>query len=482
MACLSPEEHVDVFIIGSELVDGVTLYTITISVGAYNWSVKQRYNSFLELHEKLVNNHGVARDLLPPKKLLGNKDPAFIEKRRANLQLYLQTIMNFMHHALPRELAEFLDFHYYELTYLLQTLAMKYFMEGDQLLMTRQPVTFTPLELHAISYRLKNPLPTNVASQQNSDFSHVVDFASQVKKLIIEGSEQTFRASNIIQNSLEYTLNAFKSAEMIIIKKGNVKKIGHLGGLRKSLENLYVHESGMTQMADMILCDAVHKETLEGNEMQVWPKLKNIDVSGNQITKIDISISLSSNIQTLNISRNKLSFLENLTYLPHLVSLDLSNNQFTTLEGLHTKLGNVVDLDLSQNDISSLQGLSKLYSLSSLKIATNNICKISEISHIASLPCLETLNLTGNPVTTVVDYRTKVLELFGRRASEVCLDVERPTQRELDTVAVLQAIRASREGRLPTLSISGTFPSTTALTFMPGPDKATDAKETSDCS
>ncbi|CAL4065700.1 unnamed protein product, partial [Meganyctiphanes norvegica] len=472
------------------------LWIIVATIGSYlaEPQIKTKHNDLAELVQLSAEQSAGHDCLVARARELASMPPMFIQCTTfvsiSKILVYIQTIMNFMHHALPRELAEFLDFHHYELTFLLQTLAMKYFMEGDELLMTGKPVTFSPLELHAMSYRMKNPLPTNVASQQESDFSHVVDFASQVKKLVIEGSDQPFRESNVIQNNLDFTLNAFKSAEIIVIKNGNVKKIGHLGGLRKSLEELYVHESGMTQMADMILCDAVHKETLEGNEMQVWPKLKNINVSGNQITKIDISISLSPNIQTLNLSRNNLSVLENLIHLPHLVSLDLSNNQFTTLEDMHTKLGNVVHLDLSQNDISSLQGLSKLYSLSSLKIATNNICKISEVSHIASLPCLETLNLTGNPVTTVVDYRTKVLELFGRRASEVCLDNERPTQRELDTVAVLQAIRASREGCLPTLSISSPLPqlsstllqsTTTSITFI-RPDKATVAKENSNCS
>lgn len=90
MASLSPDHHVEAAIETTEQSDGVTLYVITISVGTVKWTVKQRYNAFAELHDKLVSNHGLARDLLPPKKIIGNKDPAFIEKRRIDLQLYLQ--------------------------------------------------------------------------------------------------------------------------------------------------------------------------------------------------------------------------------------------------------------------------------------------------------------------------------------------------------------------------------------------------------
>lgn len=49
------------------------------------------------------------------------------------------------------------------------------------------------LQLHAISCHLKSPLPTNVASEQETDFSHVVDFASQVCHLVVEGSNNCYR-------------------------------------------------------------------------------------------------------------------------------------------------------------------------------------------------------------------------------------------------------------------------------------------------
>lgn len=90
MASLGPDQHVEATIESTEQSEGITLYVISISVGTVKWTVKKRYNAFAELHDKLVSNHGLARDLLPPKKIIGNKDPAFIEKRRIDLQLYLQ--------------------------------------------------------------------------------------------------------------------------------------------------------------------------------------------------------------------------------------------------------------------------------------------------------------------------------------------------------------------------------------------------------
>lgn len=53
-----------------------------------------------------------------------------------------------------------------------------------------------------------------------------------------------------------------------------------------------------------------------------------------------------------------------------------------------------------------------------------NVCvcvclQLEEIRNIGSLPCLEKLNLSSNPMCIIPDYRTKVLAQFGDRAAEV---------------------------------------------------------------
>lgn len=45
--------------------------------------------------------------------------------------------------------------------------------------------------------------------------------------------------------------------------------------------------------------------------------------------------------------------------------------------------------------------------------------QLEEIRSIGSLPCLEKLNLSSNPMCIIPDYRTKVLTQFGDRAAEV---------------------------------------------------------------
>lgn len=63
-----------------------------------------------------------------------------------------------MHRALPRELAEFLDFHIYELTHLLQSMARHFFHEADKLLADGEPVILTPLQVRFCVKKNRNVL------------------------------------------------------------------------------------------------------------------------------------------------------------------------------------------------------------------------------------------------------------------------------------------------------------------------------------
>jgi len=52
-------------------------------------------------------------------------------------------------------------------------------------------------------------------------------------------------------------------------------------------------------------------------------------------------------------------------------------------------------------------------------LLTMSSFQVLEVQHVSSLPCLESLDLSNNPITIVLDYRTKIFELFKDRAKEV---------------------------------------------------------------
>ncbi|KAJ1521684.1 hypothetical protein ONE63_003327 [Megalurothrips usitatus] len=423
------------------------VYHITVEVGLVSWRVTHRYKDFADLHEKLVADHGVTKDLLPPKKVLGNRDPVFVEKRRSALEVYLESVLTFLRQTMPRELAMFLDFHKYDVLFILQELAVTFFVGGDDYLRTSRDYDFTPLQLHAISERLKQPCPPPEMVDQKFDFSHVLDFCSQLKSLTILGASKPFCNSNIVFNKLYFELSSFKAVDTLFINALPVANIYSVGPLRDNLVSLTAHHCHLERISHMLLCDDVHKDPASACEPQIWKSLTCVNLSNNEISEIDSSVRLMPRVEQLFLNNNRLHSLDNLTLLPHLAQLHLSANCFSSLENLHCKIGNVVQLELSENHIKTLEGFSKLYSLETLNLASNEILDLGEVKHISNLPCLENLVLTGNPVAIVVDYRVKVLEQFGNRAPAICLDNEISSQKELDTVAVLQALRKAKEGK-----------------------------------
>ncbi|KAJ8950350.1 hypothetical protein NQ314_007885 [Rhamnusium bicolor] len=80
----------------TEEIANVTFYKIQVFVGEFNWTVNHRYSEFYQLHNQLVVDHGVSKDILPSKKVIRNKHLMFIENRRKGLEEYLQKILIFL--------------------------------------------------------------------------------------------------------------------------------------------------------------------------------------------------------------------------------------------------------------------------------------------------------------------------------------------------------------------------------------------------
>ncbi|XP_063244444.1 nischarin isoform X2 [Bacillus rossius redtenbacheri] len=305
--------------------------------------------------------------------------------------------------------------------------------------------------LHAISERLKQPCPPLEILDKRMDFSHVMDFCSHLTSVTISGSSASVGTSNIVPNKLPFELSVFRAIERLTFINVSLASVYSVGSTRDSVKCLAVHASGLKSIASVLLCDVIHKDVLYSGERHAWKKVSEADFSNNELEQIDEAVKLMPNMERLVLNNNRISTVDNLTLLPRLVHLGLSANSFSAVEELHTRLGHVVMLDLSQNSISSLRGFSKLYSLESLDVGCNRLDEVAEVRHLGGLPCLESLVLLGNPLAIVVDYRVRVLEYFGSRAAEICLDNDKPTQKELDTVAVLQALRIVKEGRTPML-------------------------------
>jgi len=455
--------------------ESVTFYVIIVEIGEVKWDVKRRYNEFLSLHEKLVDV-GVDKDGLPPKKIIGNKDPAFLMKRRTELENYLQSTFHFLEKNLPPVLAEFLHFDKYESHFILRNLANDFYareLELSNLVISGDTVDsvpekeeeipkWTPLEMNSISQRLQHSCPPMDTESKQYDFTNIVDACCHMKELELTGCTDPLGTSNIVFNQLKYDFLAFKSLSRLTVNdvQFNDEHITSLGLLRSTLCELIVHNCGIISVANILLCDNPHY-TLDTQIISLpnmkWEKLVYLDISKNSLESLDSSIRLAPALETLFLNNNNIHSLEHLTGLPRLRTLNLSHNRIDINKELHTLLGQITHINLSHNIIKSLVNFKKLYSLQDLNVSDNQISKLDDVFHVCSLPCLETLDLRNNKVTKVVDYRLKLLEKFGQRSREICLDSETATQQELDKVSVLMALRVTREKKSPT-SLFGNLP------------------------
>ncbi|XP_076261026.1 nischarin-like [Rhynchophorus ferrugineus] len=450
----SNANDVSIEISTTEEIVGVTFYIIVVKISDFKWKVKHRYSEFYTLHNQLVTEHGVSKDILPSKKVIGTKNEHFIENRRKALEEYLQRIFTFLRRTMPKEFVEFLDFHIYDIYFLLKDLSLKCFAESDFVLSSTRVYTLKTLELHAINEVLKSPIPDFSNLNTHLDLGPILDLCSQLDNLIIVGSNNEYLQSNIIINKLPFDLCPFKIHKSLYLKNVLLNSIVSLGTVRDTLTTLKVSYCNAKHIADILQCDVLHKTTLEGS--QRWTILETLDLSNNNLTEIDHTINLARSLKNLILDHNKISTISDLTQLTNLTSLSIEYNLITVCNDLHTRLGNVKSLNMAQNNVVTTKGFYKLYSLENLNLNCNKISDISELQYLGNLPCLENLILSGNNVAATVDYRVKLFEYFGDRASDICLDNEKPSEAELDKVSVLRALRIVKEGRTPNLSIDKT--------------------------
>uniref|UniRef100_A0A8C8RKB0 Nischarin n=1 Tax=Pelusios castaneus TaxID=367368 RepID=A0A8C8RKB0_9SAUR len=320
--------------------------------------------------------------------------------------------------------------------------------------MAGEVFSIRPLQLYAITQQLRQGKPTCANGDAKTDLGHILDFTCRLRYLKVTGTEGPYGTSNIQEHLLPFDLSIFKSLHQIEINHCGANLIKGLTSSKHTLATLSVRFSA-TSMKEILVPEASEFDQWEPEGalsscpvtavIPTWRTLTTLDMSHNSISQIDDSVKLIPKIEFLELSHNNVSLVENLQHLYNLIHLDLSYNKIALLEGVHAKLGNIKTLNLAGNLLQRLCGLNKLYSLVNLDLSSNKIDQIEEIRNIGSLPCLEKVVLSNNPLSIIPDYRTKVLAQFGDRASEVCLDNINTTEKELDTVEVLKAIQKAKE-------------------------------------
>jgi nischarin len=313
--------------------------------------------------------------------------------------------------------------------------------------------------MHAISERLRLPCPTYQLQDSTYDFSHVLDFCSQVEHLKVLPMAGDFTTkeefllnlitpmgtSNILPSTLNYELTPFTSVKCMTLLGIVPQNITKCDPVRAQVENLEVRFTRAQNIQQILCPEMIHDATIAAESMNtyVWNNVKTANFGSNDIWTVDGAIKLIPNVQELNLSENRLS-MANLSSLHNLRILNISRNLVETLKDWHTLLGNVEVINLSSNKIKSLEGLNRLISLRRLDLSFNEIADINQSEFIANLPVLENISLIGNPLILEVDYRAKVLARFGERCAEIVLDNEKCTTNEIDKAMIFAALRKTK--------------------------------------
>ncbi|XP_061458314.1 leucine-rich repeat and coiled-coil domain-containing protein 1 isoform X2 [Rhineura floridana] len=152
-------------------------------------------------------------------------------------------------------------------------------------------------------------------------------------------------------------------------------------------------------------------------EIPLSSELHTLNLHCNQISRIE-SLDHMLNLQHLDLSSNRIHWIEGLSSLANLCTLNLACNLITKVEGLE-KLFNLTKLNLSYNRIHDLTGLLYLrgtnFKISHIELHSNCISNVNHLLQcLTGLQYLSNLSLEkngkSNPVCAKIGYREILLQ------------------------------------------------------------------------
>lgn len=171
-------------------------------------------------------------------------------------------------------------------------------------------------------------------------------------------------------------LSGFNDLEKISFSGNNLSDISVLGNL-KNLENI----------------------TAINNKIENIDVLSNLDMKyicldGNNISNINV-VSNWTNLVDMSFANNIIENVPDFSKLVNLETVNLSNNKIKSIENIS---GNMEELSIDNNELTSLSGVQNLSKLKILSVSNNQINSLSELE---SLEELENLNINKNQIRDV---------------------------------------------------------------------------------
>jgi len=143
--------------------------------------------------------------------------------------------------------------------------------------------------------------------------------------------------------------------------------------------------------------------------VELMKNLKWATMNNNCITKLE-GIDLCSNLEELHMKNNCIKKLDGLHKLTKVVTLDFSGNFISSLEGsVFKQLKKLESLSIEDNNISTLFGLTEASALTELFVGNNKLLFLREVFYLKCLANLVILDMFGNSMSQVENYRLFVV-------------------------------------------------------------------------
>jgi len=150
--------------------------------------------------------------------------------------------------------------------------------------------------------------------------------------------------------------------------------------------------------------------------------LETLWLGRNKISKLE-NLHCLTHLRLLSIQSNRITKLEGLSSLPNLEELYVSHNGLTKIEGLENNVRmripieipdgyglqtKLTTLDVARNKIERIENVSHLVLLQDLWCNGNLISDWNDVQSLAPATKLQTVYLEHNPIAKDVNYRRKL--------------------------------------------------------------------------
>ena len=177
-------------------------------------------------------------------------------------------------------------------------------------------------------------------------------------------------------------------------------------------------EAILQNMKEQKLLDNFATEITKADALKIYSGLY---LDNKNITSLD-GIQYFKNLNSTDLSANKITDLTPLSELPYLIGLNLNNSQISDIT-LLSRLTELSVLGLNNNQISDITPLSELTELTHLSLERN---QISNLVPLSKLHNLEYLSLEYNQISDLEP-------LFKSKVSDcgICLEGNKTTEEDI---------------------------------------------------